>query len=124
MSLLLMLCACDARSAAVRVISVTLRLVAIACETSDAPIYKLSIKGSTKANSTADTPSWLRRKRLRTCDRRDPNAVHIMAAHPNTCRRVESLLIRLIAEGGSRNHQIFPAGHVGQAVSEEIDPHR
>src|SRR3954453_1185947 len=116
MSELLMLVTRDARSAIVRVVSVTLRSIATPRETSTTPRYIVTISGSSIANSTAETARRSRAKETSRGTSSVREASDLMTQHSTTRGAVG-----FVAERRRGDQHSLGAATIAQPEQRDID---
>src|SRR6185436_5766634 len=116
MSALLMLVTRDARSAIVRVVSVTLRSIATPFETSTTPRYIVTISGSSIANSTAEMPRRSLAKEARRWISSEAETSDLMTHHSTTGGAVG-----FIAESRRGDQHSLAAPTIAEPEQRDID---
>src|SRR5882724_1642795 len=110
---------CDVKSDSVRAISVTLRLTAIPDANSSVPKNRISITGTTMANSMAATPL---QSPNRSCTERRPRS-HISIIGFIT-DFIGPALVRFVLERGGRGQQPLAAAQIRDVEAEPGDEQR
>src|SRR5262245_15438175 len=116
MSALLMLETRDARSAMVRVVSVTFRSIATPFETSTTPRYIVTIRGSSIANSTAEMPRRSFAKEARRWTSSGAETDNLMTHH-----LAAGSAVGFIAESGRSDQHSLGAPTIAEPEQRDID---